>query len=321
MKTPPYCRCAAILGAVLSVVLLAACGDHSRQEEPATEETPPAAEPASAPAPAAAGEMCPDPPVCRGECSNYPFEPTTCNTTPHGPAKADIILGNPLQSPNMLYCDEGAYALCFFSGPPYATGKASSDNPPLPCVLSGDIAKCTCQAYTSGPYFVDINAILNFGAYNETVQACGKDGSDCANIANCGNDGSMPGCKEQKRAPVCKYVRDQNPDDPTVSLMPKADLISAFSFAMDADYQMGTTSCPSGLYAGCMTAPCFFAEGAETPPADGDPTQIQCDCPTFNGVYQIGQFNQNCNITSQGEHAATYVWSAANSVIPGGGQE
>jgi hypothetical protein len=309
-----------ILGAVVFAALLASCGDRAPEQESPAEETPATSEATPASTPVAPGEMCPDPPACRGKCSNYPFEPTTCNTTPYGPAQADVILGNPLKSPNMLYCDEGAYALCFFSGPPYATGKPGSKNQPLPCTLNekGDTVSCTCQVYTSGPYFVDINGILNFGAYNETVEACGKDGSGCANIANCGRDGSLRGCGERKRAPVCKYVRDQNPDDSTVSLMPKADLISTFSFAMDSNYQLGTTPCSSGPYAGCMTAPCFFKDGAGNPPADGDP--IQCECPTYTGVYEVGQFKQSCTITSEAGDPATYIWSASHSVIPGGGQ-
>jgi hypothetical protein len=237
-------------------------------------------------------------------------------TTPYGPAKADIILGDdPLKSTNFLYCNGGSYALCFFSGPPHPTGKHGADNQPLPCVLEGEIARCTCQVYTSGPYFVDINAILNLGAFYETVETCGADGSKCANISNCGRDGTKPGCDRKTRAPVCQYVQNQNPDDPTVSLMPKADLVSTFSFAMDGDYQIGSTACPAGLYAGCMTAPCFFPEGARQPPADGDP--IQCECPTYNGVYQVGQFLRQCSIPSVGRES--YVWSAANTVSTGGG--
>ncbi|HEX9669179.1 MAG TPA: hypothetical protein VGC93_06800, partial [Thermoanaerobaculia bacterium] len=246
------------------------------------------------------------------------FAPTECWTTPYGPAKADVIVDGPLRSPNMLYCDAGAYALCFFSGPPEATGKPDAGNQPLPCVLEGDgdVAKCTCEVFTSGPYFVDINGILNLGAYFETVQTCGQDGSQCANIHNCGPDGKIPGCEKRTQAPVCQYVEDQDPDDPAVSLMPKADLVSTFSFAMDDDYQIGSSPCTTAAkYAGCMTAPCFFAEGDDSPPEDGE--TIQCHCPTYTGEFQIGQPNRTDCVIDGG---TTHVWSAARSVTDGGGQ-
>ena len=119
------------------------------------------------------------------DCSNYPYHPTDCWTTPYGPAKADVIIPKPetktaMTSPNMLYCEGNTYALCFFSGPPTADGQVPSTNTALPCVLSkdGKSANCTCQAYTSGPNFVDINGILNRGAYFETVNVCGTDGGE-----------------------------------------------------------------------------------------------------------------------------------------------
>jgi hypothetical protein len=223
----------------------------------------------------------------------------------HGPATADVVV----TPTNFLYCNGGAYALCFFSGPPEPTGKRreQGDNRALPCVLNGDIANCTCQVYTSGPYFVDINSILNLGAYYQTVQACGHEGARCANLFNCGPDGTKSGCATQSPAPVCQYVRDQNSSDVSVSLMPRADLL----FAMDADYRIGQTNC-TGLYAGRMTAPCFSL-GDPKPPSDGDP--IQCQCPTFTGPYQVGQSGQTCPIPSS--DGINYVWSGANMVSGG----
>jgi hypothetical protein len=259
---------------------------------------------------------CPADPPCGDDCSNVPFKRTLCATTPYGPARANVVIGNPLSSTNMLYCHGGSYALCFFSGPPDATG-TNDDNRALPCVVSpdGTSANCTCQVYTSGPYYVDINSILNLGAWYETVAACGADGSGCANIVNCGQEGApVPGCLQQTVPPVCKYLENQNRNDPSVSLIPHADLISAFSFKMDGDYQLGTSSC-NGLgatYAGCMTAPCFFPPGAPQPPQDGDP--IQCECPLFTGDFQVGQFNQAKNCSIPPSNGKSYVWSAANSV-------
>jgi hypothetical protein len=312
MKRLTRPTCVVVLAAVL-----VACGGRGQQTPPA-EVTPPAATPpatastpVSTPAP---GQPCPYPPSCGANCSNQPFVPTDCWTTPYGPAKADVVSGNPVKSPNMLYCDGGTYALCFFSGPLGKTG-VNPANKPLPCVLDGDIAKCTCQAYTSGPYFVDITSILNRGAYDQTVAACGQDGSGCQNIENCWPDGKKPGCSKHKQAPVCQYVQNQNPNDPSTSLIPKADLISTFSFAMDGDYKLGSTSC-NGLYAGCMTAPCFRKPGQTSPPTNGEP--VECHCPTYTGDYQIGQSNQTCSIA--GGDKAAYTWSASNTVPAPSGQ-
>lgn len=288
-----------LVGIVLPALLLAACSAH-------------AGLPAGAPAPTASattGEPCPEPPPCGSDCRNHPFEATDCWTTQYGPAKANIIVGNALKSTNMLYCDGGAYALCFFSGPPQPTGDPNAGNAALPCTLDGDIAHCTCQVYISGPYFVDINSILNLGAYYETVETCGHDGSSCANIVSCGQDGSQPGCAERTPPPVCKYIAHQNPNEPLASLIPKADLISAFSFAMDDTYTLGSKPC-TGLYAGCMTAPCSFPTGKPASLSDGMP--VQCDCPTYSGDYQVGQSGQECSIP--GSDGVSYVWSAASSV-------
>lgn len=299
---------------VFTIVFLGACGSPPDQGTTAAKVEPPAAQAAAA-TPPNQETPCPDPTLGSGDYRNHPFQKTECWTTSYGPAEADVILGNPLKSTNMLYCDSGTYALCFFSGPPEPTGHPGQGNQRLPCEVrgEGDIANCTCEVYTaspSEPYFVDINAILNYGVYNQTVKLCGADGSRCANIANCGQDGSVAGCADQQPAPVCRYVNAQNPTDPTVSLYPKADMISTFSFAMNDTYTMKPESCPPGYYAGCMTAPCFLPAGAANPPNDGDP--VQCECPTYNGDYQVGQPDQSCAIGSR--DGKMYLWSAANTV-------
>jgi hypothetical protein len=297
-------------------IVFVACGPRAEQEQQqsAAEATPPTEQPAPASA-QAAGPKCPP---CEGDCGNYPYQPTDCWTTKHGPAKADVVES----TTNLLYCKDTPFALCFFSGPPTSTGR-NPRNPALPCVLRtegevvrGRVASCTCQAYRQAS-FVDINGILNLGAYQETVQACGPDGSGCANLQTCGKDGSKcAGSNPPQEAPVCKYVRQQNPNDPTVSLMPKADLISTFSLtAMEPNYQVGVSPLPKdgnchGRYAGCMTAPCFFEEGTKQPFSDGDP--VTCECPTFEGPYQVGQFKQQCDIPQSDGNI--YVWSAANHV-------
>jgi hypothetical protein len=291
-----------------------------------------AAKPAAA---AAVRNPCPNPPPCDSghNCSNYPFKPTDCWTTKYGPARADVIIPNPgtktaVTSPNMLYCEGNPYALCFFSGPPTVTGNPNvSGKNALPCVLNGDVANCTCQAYTSGPNFVDINGILNRGAYFETVKLCGQDGSRCKNITNCWpakDPKKQKECQGYPEAPVCKYIKNQSPSNPQGSLMPKADLISTFSFAMsepvkEPPYQLGSTPCTSKTphaYAGCMTAPCFRKPGQTGPVTDRE--LVQCECPTFTGVFQVGQNGQTCQIPDS--DGKSYVWSASNTVTGGGGK-
>src|SRR5262249_23046276 len=119
----------------------------------------------------------------------------------------------------------------------------------------------------------------------------------------------------------CQYLMNQNPNNPEGSLMPKADLISTFSFAMSpangsGPYVLGSTSCNSGLYAGCMTAACFRKGGQTSALTDGE--EVQCECPTYTGIYQDGQKRQDCLITGGGNQ--TYIWSASNTVKTGGQQ-
>lgn len=300
-------RKAAVLLAL--AVLFAVCGDLRAQQQSAASKAPAAK--AKAPAAEATESPCPYPPPCKSNpeyCRNHPFHPTDCWTTSYGPARADVITA----PTNLLYCEGDTYALCFFSGPPQPTGKTPSTNNSLPCVLSSDgkSANCTCQAYRSGPNFVDVNGILNRGAYAETVALCGQDGSLCRNLANCGPKGDGPGCSDLKihTAPVCKYVKNQGSGDPHGWLMPKADLISTFSFAMDGNYsQNPPTQCASGLYAGCMTAPCTYGPGHTSPTKDGE--LVQCQCPTYKGPFQVSQPNQQCVLPANPK--GSYVWSGS----------
>ncbi|MBV8202905.1 MAG: hypothetical protein JOZ15_19995, partial [Acidobacteria bacterium] len=150
----------------------------------------------------------------------------------------------------------------------------------------------------------------NQGAYYQTVALCGQDGSGCANLASCGWDGKKSGCNPTQ-APVCQYITNQNRKNPAGSLIPAADLISAFSFAMAPEYGQGSTCC-AGRYAGCMTAPCAYGPNHVSPTRDGE--HVQCQCPIADGNYQIGQNNQTCAIPQSG--ATSYAWSASFSVSP-----
>ena len=304
----------------------------------------------SIPNSAALKQPCPPPCCgydCAGTCSNKPFEPTDCSTTPHGPARANIVVGsNALTSTNMLYCPGGTkdkpkpYALCFFSGPPTPTGTKSSvaTNNALTCVpdFTTGFANCQCQVYNTGSYYVDINSILNLGAFWQTQKACGHHGEKCKNIAACDANGNpktncgtspCPPCTDTV-APVCDYVAAQ-PFDKDAALYPKSphasmssvDLVSTFSYAMSGPasatpnagygYQLGSTACTNnGFYAGCMTAPCVYPAGSKK--TDG--SIVNCACPMWQGDYQIGQPSADLQQSMLCPVGQPWVWSAANAV-------
>lgn len=227
-------------------------------------------------------------------------------TTTNGPAYANIVNG----SSNFIKCTppsgrKFSYALCYYSGPNAPTG-TNSDNPPLPCTMSKDgrFANCTCYAITNElaagkvPYLVDINAISNIDIYKKTIEACGQDGEKCA------SGGIEPA--------VCDAINSN-------LLVPGADLISVFSTLYSQDYavqgQDPMTNCTgddAGIYAGCMTAPC---ESTGKKDKNGN-ALVNCKCPIYNGPYQIGQANQNCDANkntsgTQSKKSKVNVWSAA----------
>lgn len=320
-KATDFWKLAAILIVLISALPFTAYGADGQKSSPAKK-----ASSAKAAKTASQGTACPNPPPCGANCTSTPLQPTDCWTTSYGPAKADVIIPKPgtktaMTSPNMLYCEGNTYALCFFSGPPTATGKpdATGKNA-LPCVLDehNHVANCTCQAYTSGPNFVDINGILNQGAYFEAVTQCGLDGGRCKNIEHCwppDDPKKQKECAAFPQANVCQYVKNQGgaggSADP--KLWPKADLISTFSFAMSGlhgKYDLRSTSCPAAQYAGCMTAPCSYGPNHTSPTQDGE--LVTCQCPTYNGPYQVGQKGYACSIPPSG--GSSYVWSASYTV-------
>ncbi len=204
------------------------------------------------------------------KCNELPFVYNVFWTTDYGPAAADVQSA----PSNMLPCSGPAYALCYYSGPE-----------PMPCKVDRERGVAICECYALEPrdkpydYFVDINGILNTCAYIETVRDCGHDGSGCASAGS---------------APVCQYLAEE-----PQALMPGADIVSTFGLSELPKYgKIGCTEC-SGLYAGCMTAPCRLATNE-----DGETVAI-CECPLFDGPYQVGQDGAECNPGSN------LVWSAA----------
>jgi hypothetical protein len=189
------------------------------------------------------------------------FPLNTIQTTTYGPAWADVSLG----SADFLPCF-GPYALCF-----YADCTVAPD---------GSVSDCPCYEWF-GTSYVLINAILNLDTYQATKTQC---------------DADPASCQVPNGAPVCAEINNG-------TFFNGAKRISTFSFYRAKQEPLGNTDCSNqpGLYAGCMTGPCF---GDVTPnPGDRSAT-IHCDCPNYNGPFQIGKDHQSCDI-------APNAWSAA----------
>jgi len=198
-------------------------------------------------------------------------------TTSYGPAFADITLA----SSNFVPCRGGPFALCYYSGP-------SSGPEDLSCTLTpdGNFADCNCYEIPYGTYFVDINAILNYSVYQQT-------------IAQCGSDGSL--CSATNSAPVCQSVNQGN-------LIPGTGIYSTFSFDCIPTNGIGETSCGAAPYAGCMTAPCY---------STGKPGIVECSCPVYDGPYQVGQNDQSCTLGDDLVWSAAYAPTTSPSVATG----
>ena len=112
----------------------------------------------------------------------------------------------------------GPIALCYYSGVP---GK-NFDTPS--CTFSQDKNAAECDCYVinknspgaeTNPYsYVLMTGILNKRVYEDTVSACGPDGSLCLNLSN--TNSGLP------EAPVCDALRNK-------TFFSGADLISDFS--------------------------------------------------------------------------------------------
>ncbi len=84
--------------------------------------------------------------------------------------------------------------------------------------------------------------------------------------------------------------------DPGRTLLPCADMISTFSLACAPEEGIGQTNCENALYAGCMAASCAQTDDDEI---------ANCQCPTYEGPYQVGNFGASCDLP------AGLTWSAA----------
>ncbi len=216
------------------------------------------------------------------------YTPFAEQTTNFGPPAADIVL----RPSNFLPCVGGPIALCYYSGP----APDDPSQPDLSCTVTSDgqFANCRCLEIPSGNYFVDINGILDVDIYLATVKKCGQDGQDCFRKPN--------------KAPVCKAINKNR-------FIPGADTISTFSLALKPDFGIGQTDCPAAPYAGCMTAPCVrTGEFVQICDDSGECSSVpidKCACPNFDGEYQVGQEDAECDIG--GGQPNDNVWSAAFS--------
>ncbi|MCK7614728.1 hypothetical protein [Roseibium sediminicola] len=114
--------------------------------------------------------------------------------------------------------------------------------------------------------------------------------------------------EECQQAAVCSMLgsASDNKKQTLYPDRPDVHLISTFSFAHVSEHSFGSTTCDSGLYAGCMTAPCSIDENGLT----------TCQCPTFTGPYQVGQRSKRLNELGLGCDISPNVWSAANRITP-----
>ncbi|MGH7837337.1 MAG: hypothetical protein ACREQC_05855 [Candidatus Binataceae bacterium] len=198
-------------------------------------------------------------------------------TTNYGPAYRDAALG----ASSFLPCT-GQYALCFHSGPK-----------PLPCKLTDDgrFANCECTVQT-GLNFVLMTGILNAKVYQDTVNVCGPDGSDCT--------------AQPDKAPVCKAIAQGK-------VIPGADVISTYSPHDESDLTKLLTQapgkpiltiCPKAPYAGCMTAPCKITKSGHA----------ECSCPVFWGIFQLTGAGAQCTLGDDLVNSASYA--PARDVLP-----
>jgi hypothetical protein len=198
-----------------------------------------------------------------------PPSPQTC-----APSYANILAQLP---DNFLPCRGGPFALCYYSGP----------DGTLPCKVrkaaEGNIADCKCIEVPYGPYFVDIHAIMDKQTYDETVLQCGPQGENCT---------------RPNSAPVCDVVN-------TRKLIPGADVISVFSFSCVPEEGIAQIPCGAGVYAGCMTAPCYRD-------ADDPSGIVRCECPMYEGPYEVGTPAPigQCTLPKGN------VWSSAHNQTP-----
>ncbi|KNC85573.1 hypothetical protein SARC_02262 [Sphaeroforma arctica JP610] len=178
------------------------------------------------------------------------------------------------------------YALCFYAVCEIVSW-TNEEN-------SKGVGRCGCVAW-HGSNYVGVDSILNDTLSKETLQAC-PEGSNSA------------GCSEPNSAPICQYVN--NPKNMYVDLPTgPAELISDFSLAFSGNesgdsiygWKLSSTDREKGLYASCMTAPCYN----ESITLSGVRYPVTCLCPIVEHEFTVGQDGIVC----QQENGL--VWNAS----------
>lgn len=164
-------------------------------------------------------------------------------------------------APNQWITCFGPYALCY-----YADCAVTPDS-------DGTVADCPCFEWF-GTNHVLLNSILNDDLFEQTKEFCT-------------NNPDL--CTQPNQAPVCAAINSG-------TFFEGSEFISTFGFYMAAKEPIGSTDCTSqpGPYAGCMTAPCL---GPTLPTTDDGTAMLTCQCPIFDGPFQVGRNNLSCDIS------------------------
>ena len=197
-----------------------------------------------------------------------PFCGTDFNLNTTDPTTYGPAWADVTLSPSNFYPCFGHYALCYYADCTVTDG------------TNGTVSDCPCFDWY-GTNYVLVNGDLNLDSYQATVSQCTADPSSCQ-IPN--------------GAPVCDEINSG-------TFYNGAKAISTFGFYRAKEEPIGNMDCSTmpGLYSGCMTAPCF---GDATPDSSNNTVTIHCDCPNYDGPFQIGKSGESCDISPN-------TWSAA----------
>jgi len=245
---------------------------------------------------------------CGGNNHGSNNTPTATPTmTPANPTPTPCVLGGPfcgtsftvntiaptmygpawadvITSPIDFYPCFGHYALCYYSDCAVTAG------------TNNTVSDCPCFDWY-GTSYVLINGDLSLDSYQATIAQCTNDPQSC----------SIP-----NGAPVCAEINNG-------TFYSGAKTVSTFSFYRAKEEPIGSMDCSQepGLYSGCMTGPCF---GDAIPEPNNGTVTIHCDCPNYNGPFQIGKAGESCDnspMTWSAAYHPTLIPSNPCDLVPG----
>jgi hypothetical protein len=201
-----------------------------------------------------------------------PFCGTSFEVNTVAPTTFGPAWADVITSPKDFYPCFGHYALCYYSNCTVSNGTGST------------VSDCPCFDWY-GTNYVLINGDLSLSSYQATVDQCTNDPSSCQ-IPN--------------GAPVCAEINNG-------TFYSGAKTVSTFGFYRAKEEPIGTMDCTQepGLYSGCMTGPCF---GDAVPDPSNNTVTIHCDCPNYDGPFQIGKAGESCDDSPM-------TWSAAYNAV------